>query len=249
MKNNKGFTLIELLAVIVILAIIALIATPLIMNVIDDAKKGAFKNTAYGIVSASELKYAQGYFNEEEGELIFTYEDGVENSNVDGKKLEYKGTKPQNGTIVVNSKGQISVAIHDGKYCAQKTFDDSVVSIASKSEEECKIISSYMLSVNLRYGMTSASMSPSFQSDIFNYTTRWGVAPHLSPIVSSITLTPYLVDSTATIIVTVNSQNGVQALDGQPLIVPVSSGQNIVDIKVIASNGSSSTYSIIVNKG
>ena len=45
---KKGFTLIELLAVIVILAIIALIATPLILNVIDDSKKGAFKSTAYG---------------------------------------------------------------------------------------------------------------------------------------------------------------------------------------------------------
>ena len=33
-ENNKGFTLIELLAVIVILAVIALIATPLIMGTI-----------------------------------------------------------------------------------------------------------------------------------------------------------------------------------------------------------------------
>ncbi len=37
MKNKKlGFTLIELLAVIIILAIVALIATPIILNVIDD---------------------------------------------------------------------------------------------------------------------------------------------------------------------------------------------------------------------
>ena len=35
---NKGFTLIELLAVIVILAIIALIATPIIINIIEDSK-------------------------------------------------------------------------------------------------------------------------------------------------------------------------------------------------------------------
>lgn len=40
MKNNKkGFTLIELLAVIVILAIIALIATPIILGVIGDSQK------------------------------------------------------------------------------------------------------------------------------------------------------------------------------------------------------------------
>ena len=32
--NKKGFTLVELLAVIVILAIIALIATPIVINII-----------------------------------------------------------------------------------------------------------------------------------------------------------------------------------------------------------------------
>ena len=39
--NKKGFTLIELLAVIIILAIIALIATPIVMNVINKAQEGA----------------------------------------------------------------------------------------------------------------------------------------------------------------------------------------------------------------
>ena len=39
--RKKGFTLIELLAVIIILAIIALIATPIVLNVINDARKSA----------------------------------------------------------------------------------------------------------------------------------------------------------------------------------------------------------------
>ena len=38
---KKGFTLIELLAVIIILAIVALIATPIILDVVDDARKSA----------------------------------------------------------------------------------------------------------------------------------------------------------------------------------------------------------------
>ncbi|MCI8445703.1 MAG: prepilin-type N-terminal cleavage/methylation domain-containing protein [Bacilli bacterium] len=57
--NKKGFTLIELLAVIVILAVIALIATPIIMNVINDAKEGAEKDSAYGIAKALETEIAQ----------------------------------------------------------------------------------------------------------------------------------------------------------------------------------------------
>ena len=40
-RNNKGFTLIELLAVIVILAVIALIATPIILGIINDARESA----------------------------------------------------------------------------------------------------------------------------------------------------------------------------------------------------------------
>ena len=51
---KKGFTLIELLAVIVILAIIALIATPMILGVIDSAKKGAAENSTYGYIDAIE---------------------------------------------------------------------------------------------------------------------------------------------------------------------------------------------------
>ena len=49
--KKKGFTLIELLAVIIILAIIALIATPIILNVIEDAKKSAGQSEASMIMS------------------------------------------------------------------------------------------------------------------------------------------------------------------------------------------------------
>ena len=47
--NKKGFTLIELLAVI-----IALIATPVVMNTIADAQEGADKNAAYNYINAVE---------------------------------------------------------------------------------------------------------------------------------------------------------------------------------------------------
>ena len=50
MKKKKGFTLIELIAVLVIMAIIALIVTPLVMNIIRKARAAADRRSvdAYG---------------------------------------------------------------------------------------------------------------------------------------------------------------------------------------------------------
>ena len=58
-KNSKGFTLVELLAVIVILAIIALITTPIILNVIEQSRKNAAVDKAWGTIDAVRLAYAQ----------------------------------------------------------------------------------------------------------------------------------------------------------------------------------------------
>ena len=51
-KMPRGFTLIELLAVIVILAVIALIATPIITGIIADAKKSSLESETRMIASA-----------------------------------------------------------------------------------------------------------------------------------------------------------------------------------------------------
>ena len=135
---KKGFTLIELLAVIVILAIIALIATPLILNTIEDSRKGAFKNSAYGIIKAAELSYAMDTLNGDLEEITITYDNYTED-NPTGKKLQYKGQKPKDGEIRINSKGEIALAIYDGKYCAEKFFDESEVNISETDKEDCKI--------------------------------------------------------------------------------------------------------------
>ena len=55
MKKKNAFTLIELLAVIVILAIIALIATPIILGIVEDAKKDAFVRSVELVVSTTDI--------------------------------------------------------------------------------------------------------------------------------------------------------------------------------------------------
>lgn len=140
MKDKKGFTLIELLAVIVILAVIALIATPIILNVIDNAKQGSFKDSAYGILEAVDF-FVLNYNidnNEESNfsEIIIEYIDGIETITIDGiiseKHLEYKGSKPKTGKIVVTNDNTKVMVISDGKNCA--TTSNSGIDTA---EGEC----------------------------------------------------------------------------------------------------------------
>ena len=61
--RKKGFTLIELLAVIVILAIIALIATPIILNIISDTKEESNKRSVELYGKAVEQAIAKSVEN------------------------------------------------------------------------------------------------------------------------------------------------------------------------------------------
>ena len=97
MNKKKGFTLVELLAVIVILALVALIATPIILNVINDAKKQAAKDSAYGYMDAVE-KYIVSSELEDKSIQDGTYR--VEELN---KKISVKGSTPDNGNIEIKN--------------------------------------------------------------------------------------------------------------------------------------------------
>ena len=126
-RNKKGFTLIELLAVIVILAIIALIAVPTIMNIINKANKSAFKDTAYGIISAGELYFSEQQLEVNGMESDKTF-DLATDVNVEGG-LQIKGEVPYEGTLVVNTKGQIALSISNGRYCITKKYDDNDITV------------------------------------------------------------------------------------------------------------------------
>jgi len=112
--NKKGFTLVELLAVIVILAIIALIATPVILNVIEKSKKGAAKNSALGYTEAVEKQIAINLLDED---TINEITDGVYTVNeLTNKKVKVKGDKPSEGWVEIEKKQVVSYSIKIGDY-------------------------------------------------------------------------------------------------------------------------------------
>jgi len=125
-KSKKGFTLIELLAVIVILAIIALIAVPVIMNILNKSNKSVFRDTAYGIINAGELYYA-----EQQLDLNGMSEDKTfdlsKDVNTEGG-LQLKGEIPS-GKVSVTTEGEVAISIHNGRYYAKKDYDESEVEV------------------------------------------------------------------------------------------------------------------------
>ncbi len=143
MNKNKGFTLVELLAVIVILAIIALIATPIILNVINDAKKQAAKDSAHGYVDAVD-KYIVS--SELEDESI---PDGIYKVEDLNKKISVKGSIPDRGSIEIENGSVKSYELEIdgylvsngevGKVSITKKFENgTVVYYNPVSGEKCK---------------------------------------------------------------------------------------------------------------
>ncbi len=131
-KNRKGFTLIELLAVIIILAVIALITTPIILGIIENSKKESFKASAYGIIDAAEYLYARGILKQDEPtEETFVFPNDEE--------LIFSGARPTSGVVKLNQQGKIRMAIYDGKYCVTKDYLANSVEIAEAREEDCVI--------------------------------------------------------------------------------------------------------------
>ncbi len=123
MKKN-GFTLIELLAVIIILAIVALIATPIILNVIEDSRKSANKSQIELLLGGLEQLYASNMLSEnlELSEKINNEEDVYD-------LIPTTNEKPANGFGKINNEGKVAIAVEIDRVCYSKNFDDSELKI------------------------------------------------------------------------------------------------------------------------
>ena len=119
-KRKNGFTLIELLAVIVILAVIALISTPIIMNIIEDSRKGAFKSSVQSIFSAYETYELKNNFEVEDKVDILDLPLTHKENFISGKV--YK----DGSTIKIEN-------VSNGVYCASGTLEELQI-----TDGECK---------------------------------------------------------------------------------------------------------------
>ena len=98
-KNKKGFTLIELVAVLVIMAIIALIVTPLVMNIIRKARISADKRSVDAYGRSVELAIAN-----------YLLDNGGFPTEISQLTIEYSGDRVECSTTQLNSDSSIYLA-------------------------------------------------------------------------------------------------------------------------------------------
>ena len=180
-SNSKGFTLIELLAVIVILAVIALIATPLIMGVIDDARKGSAKNGAYGYVKAMENTIATEMIKDTTispsaiqtnvGQVMFTKR--MNNGNIasaGSRVMNYKGTKPErhNLNIIDGTVGNGSCIVISGYGFQMNHNEWEEINVG-----ECKENSNGNIIVDVKEGMIPVTFDSSGNTVVADTTKEW----------------------------------------------------------------------------
>ena len=138
MKNKKAFTLIELLAVIVVLAVIALIAIPIINNVIDKAKQGALKDSAYGIINVAENYFAMNLKDGLDTDLKFNCIGNKCTSET--REINYKGNIDI-GTLLIYKNGEIEICITNDETSARKLKTDKEVQLEDGTCNDLEIVS------------------------------------------------------------------------------------------------------------
>lgn len=133
MKKN-AFTLIELLAVIVILAIIALIATPIILGIINDTKEQSKEISAENYLDAVEQAIVRRNLKEKFKPTICTViSEGLSCEGYDESlKVEVDGKTPTKG-IISFSNGSVSAGTN-------LSFEDYTKKINNLAKKNVKAV-------------------------------------------------------------------------------------------------------------
>ncbi len=122
MKRKNGFTLIELLVVVILLALIAVMVTPIVYSSIEKAQKESFGSSVNGLLRAVNVEREYGVAQ------TYTVKDGKVTPT-----LSVKGKIEGEGTITVTEEGEITISITNGKYCAEKGKNDKKITVKDGS--------------------------------------------------------------------------------------------------------------------
>lgn len=145
MKNIKGFTLVELLAVIIILAIVALVTTPAILNVINNARRSGAEDKAWGTIDAVRLAYVQSQTIDNANEVDVDINGNIivdfnANREIGGRNITVNGEMPDSGTVKINIGIRNNEANGTGRItCTNLKFENNGKYTCSTNTEGTKM--------------------------------------------------------------------------------------------------------------
>ena len=125
--KKKGFTLIELLAVIVVLAVIALIATPIVLNLIKTAKIGAAEQSVTGYVKAIENTIIKDMLDDK------NISDGT--YKYDSLEVDVSGKRPTSGKYTVKNG-----RVESGNFCVDGYTIEYKNGQSKKISDTCEVL-------------------------------------------------------------------------------------------------------------
>lgn len=138
-KKKNAFTLIELLAIIVILAIIAVITVPIILNIIENSRKGASIDSAYGYKDSVQQYYLSKSVGDSTSNVLATQQTKTV-SELEADGLTVNGQKPSDGWVKINKGQVVDYSLKFGEYVVN--YDESTKTPISTKGGEIEILES-----------------------------------------------------------------------------------------------------------
>ena len=140
MNKKKGFTLTEVLAIIVVIAIVSLIATPIYNIVAEKVKKDIFKKSAEELLKATELYHLNNHEGkiDIENTVFLCNGDKCLSDSENQEELNYDGNLGS-GKVTVDEDGKVSFDITNNKYCAYKYANNEKIYVIDGTCKEHNI--------------------------------------------------------------------------------------------------------------
>ena len=113
----------EILGALVVLSIISLIAVPTTIGLIGKIRLKALEDSAYGLLQAGNLFYA-----EHQNTRTVRFDKTEDEDTL--QNLKHKGSV-ETGTVIINKHGQVTVCASDGKNSAYKNYNDTKITLVS----------------------------------------------------------------------------------------------------------------------
>lgn len=131
--KNRDKKLTSILVVSIFLFIGTIIAYPIFKIYNVNKSKEKFKGTVSNIITEAKEYYLE--HNKELNEnKIFTIEDG----KIVEEGLDYNGTLPNKGTIIINKNGEIQIVVNNSLWCATKKYNELDINVSDYSSD-CEV--------------------------------------------------------------------------------------------------------------